>query len=175
MRYLRFADAEKLAAKLKEQATGITAGHRPGRSRRGGGGGAAGGGADRQEHHDLGRPETNALVITAPPKVMRALMSVIDKLDIRRAQVLLESILVEVSVDKTVDLGVNWAIDGSSDSNVPVGGFIQPIGGTSIVDLARAINDPSTVTSATNRSERRHWAHHGFGHELRRDPARPAD
>ena len=92
-------------------------------------------------------PETNALVITAPPKVMRALMTVIDKLDIRRAQVLLESILVEVSVDKTVDLGVNWAIDGSNDSNA-VGGFIQPIAGTSIVDLARAINDPSTVTSA---------------------------
>ena len=60
---------------------------------------------------------------------------------------LLESILVEVSADKTVDLGVNWAIDGSADSNA-VGGFIQPIGGTSIVDVARLINDPSTATSA---------------------------
>ncbi len=142
VRYLRFADAEKLAAKLKDQAT-VTAATTQGAPP------AAGAAAAAQVDKNItiwAEPETNALVITAPPKVMRALMSVIDKLDIRRAQVLLESILVEVSADKTVDLGVNWAIDGSSDSNA-VGGFIQPIGGTSIVDLARAINDPSTVTS----------------------------
>ncbi len=143
VRYLRFADAEKLAAKLKEQAT-VTAATTQGAAP------AAGAAAAAQVDKNItiwAEPETNALVITAPPKVMRALMTVIDKLDIRRAQVLLESILVEVSADKTVDLGVNWAIDGSQDSNA-VGGFIQPIGGTSIVDLARAINDPSTVTSA---------------------------
>ena len=143
VRYLRFADAEKLAAKLKEQATvtAATTGEQPGA------GGAAAAAAQIDKSITIwAEPETNALVITAPPKVMRALMSVIDKLDIRRAQVLLESILVEVSADKTVDLGVNWAIDGSQDSNA-VGGFIQPIGGTSIVDLARAINDPSTATS----------------------------
>lgn len=146
VRYLRFADAEKLAAKLKEQAT-VTAATTQGQ---GGGAPPAGGAAAANIDKNItiwAEPETNALVITAPPKVMRALMSVIDKLDIRRAQVLLESILVEVSADKTVDLGVNWAIDGSQDSNA-VGGFIQPIAGTSIVDLARAINDPSTVTSA---------------------------
>jgi general secretion pathway protein D len=141
VRYLRFADAEKLAAKLKEQATvtAATTGAQPG----------ATGAAAAQVDKNItiwAEPETNALVITAPPKVMRALSAVIDKLDIRRAQVLLESILVEVSADKTVDLGVNWAVDGSQDSNA-VGGFIQPIGGSSIVDLARAINDPSTVTS----------------------------
>ena len=146
VRYLRFADAEKLAAKLKEQAS-VTAATTQGQ---GGGAPPAGGAAAANIDKNItiwAEPETNALVITAPPKVMRALMTVIDKLDIRRAQVLLESILVEVSADKTIDLGVNWAIDGSQDSNA-VGGFIQPIGGTSIVDLARAINDPSTLTSA---------------------------
>jgi general secretion pathway protein D len=146
VRYLRFADAEKLAARLKEQApaTAAVAGGAPG-----GQPPAAAAAASQLDKNTTiwAEPETNALVITAPPKVMRGLMAVIDKLDIRRAQVLLESILVEVSVDKTVDLGVNWAIDGSNDSNA-VGGFIQPIAGTSIVDLARAINDPSTVTSA---------------------------
>jgi general secretion pathway protein D len=146
VRYLRFADAEKLAARLKEQApaTAAVAGGAPG-----GQPPAAAAAASQLDKNTTiwAEPETNALVITAPPKVMRGLMAVIDKLDIRRAQVLLESILVEVSVDKTVDLGVNWAIDGSADSNA-VGGFIQPIAGTSIVDLARAINDPSTVTSA---------------------------
>ena len=55
-------------------------------------------------------PETNALVITAPAKVMRSLMAVIDKLDIRRAQVLVEAIIVDVQVKKNAELGVNWAV-----------------------------------------------------------------
>jgi general secretion pathway protein D len=147
VRYLRFADAEKLAARLKEQApaTAAVAGGAP----PGGQQPAAAAAASQLDKNTTiwAEPETNALVITAPPKVMRGLMAVIDKLDIRRAQVLLESILVEVSADKTVDLGVNWAIDGSGDNNA-VGGFIQPIAGTSIVDVARLINDPSTATSA---------------------------
>ena len=55
-------------------------------------------------------PETNALVITAPAKVMRSLMSVVDKLDIRRMQVLVEAIIVDVNVNKNAELGVNWAV-----------------------------------------------------------------
>ncbi len=92
-------------------------------------------------------PETNALVITAPPKVMRSLMQVVDRLDIRRAQVLLEAMIVEVSRDASRDLGVNWIIDGSSDDFL-VGLFNQPISGVSLVDVARGIDDPSTVTAA---------------------------
>ena len=42
-------------------------------------------------------PQTNALVVTAPPKVMRSVMPIVDRLDIRRAQVLVEAILVEMS------------------------------------------------------------------------------
>ncbi|MGA0019635.1 MAG: type II secretion system protein GspD, partial [Steroidobacteraceae bacterium] len=91
-------------------------------------------------------PETNALVITAPAKVMKSLMGVVDKLDIRRAQVIVEAIIVEVSADKSAELGVNWLVDGSLADNA-VGGFIEPVGGVSIVDLARAANDPTTLTS----------------------------
>ncbi len=40
---------------------------------------------------------------------MRAIMDIIDKLDIRRAQVLVEAIIVEVDLDKSAELGVNWA------------------------------------------------------------------
>jgi len=39
---------------------------------------------------------------------MRAIMGIVDKLDIRRAQVLVEAVLVEVNMDKTSDIGVNW-------------------------------------------------------------------
>ncbi len=142
VRYLRFADAEKLAAKLKEQAT-VTA------AVTGGAPGQTPAAATQQLDRDItiwAEPETNALVVTAPPKVMRALMDVVDKLDIRRAQVHVEAILVEVSGDKTADLGVNWLVDGSGD-DFAVGGFIQPIAGTSIVEIIRGIDDPSTLTS----------------------------
>jgi general secretion pathway protein D len=70
----------------------------------------------------------------------------VDRLDIRRAQVLVEAIIVEVSGDKNVDLGVNWVMDGSRD-NIAAGGFVSPIGGTSIGDVIRAAQNPSAITS----------------------------
>ncbi len=143
VRYLRYADAEKLAAKLKEQSGAAVA--------------AAGGAAAAQAAAAPGgvdksvtiwaEPETNALVVTAPPKTMRSLMSVVDRLDVRRAQVIIEAMLVEVSNDASRDLGVNWIVDGSGD-NFLVGLFNQPIAGVSLGDVARAIEDPSSVTSA---------------------------
>ncbi len=91
-------------------------------------------------------PTNNALVITAPPKLMRAVNDIIDKLDIRRPQVLIEAIIAEVDVDKDAELGVNWA--AFSDGNtIPAGSFVSPVGGTSIVDLAGAVQNPSTVTT----------------------------
>jgi general secretion pathway protein D len=143
VRYLRYADAEKLAAKLKEQSGAAVA--------------AAGGAAAAQAAATpsavdksvtiWAEPETNALVITAPPKTMRSLMSVVDRLDVRRAQVIIEAMLVEVSNDASRDLGVNWIVDGSGD-NFLVGLFNQPIAGVSLGDIARGIQDPSSVQSA---------------------------
>lgn len=51
---------------------------------------------------------TNALVITAAPGIMRSLQSVIRQLDVRRAQVLVEAIIAEVSTTKAAELGVQW-------------------------------------------------------------------
>ncbi|HET8692250.1 MAG TPA: type II secretion system secretin GspD [Steroidobacteraceae bacterium] len=140
VRYLRYADAEKLAAKLKEQTGAAVA--------------AAGGAAAAQAAASpasvdksvtiWAEPETNALVVTAPPKTMRSLMQVVDQLDVRRAQVIIEAMLVEVSNDASRDLGVNWLIDGSGD-NLLVGLFNQPIAGTSIADIARGVQDPTTA------------------------------
>ena len=139
VRYLRYSDAEKIAVKLKEQLNGLQAAA---------GGTPSGPAASRGESGTTlwADPETNALVITAPPKIMRSLMSVVDRLDIRRAQVLVEAIIVEVSGDKNVDLGVNWVMDGSRD-NIAAGGFVSPIGGTSIGDVIRAAQNPSAITS----------------------------
>jgi len=86
-------------------------------------------------------------VITAPPKIMRAVMDIVDKLDIRRPQVLVEAIIAEVDVDKSAELGINWAAFSKGD-NVPAGSFVSPVGGTSIVDLAGAIQNPANVSTA---------------------------
>jgi general secretion pathway protein D len=138
VRYLRYADAEKIAAKLKEQL-GASGGAAPG---------AAGAGASAERSTTIwADPGTNALVVTAPAKQMNSLMAIVDRLDIRRAQVIVEAIIVEVSADKAAELGVNWVLDGTQDGNV-VGGFIEPVGGVSIIDLARAVNDPTTLASA---------------------------
>jgi len=140
VRYLNYADAEKLAGKLKEQsgASAAVAGQ-PAAPQ-------AAGVTDKSVTI-WAEPETNALVITAPPKTMRSLMSVIDRLDVRRAQVVIEAMLVEVSNDASRDLGVNWIVDGSGD-NFLVGLFNTPIAGVDIGDIAAAIDDPSSVTSA---------------------------
>jgi len=67
---------------------------------------------------------TNALVITAPPAVMRDLRQVIRRLDIRRPQVLIEAIIAEVSTGAGFNLGVQWRSTDitSSDQNGVVGG-----------------------------------------------------
>ncbi|MEO7774865.1 MAG: type II secretion system secretin GspD [Steroidobacteraceae bacterium] len=139
VRYLRYADAEKIAPKLKEQVTGVAQA-------------AAGGAASPAAAADRSTTiwadtETNSLIVTAPPKTMRSLMTIIDRLDIRRAQVLVEAIIVDVSTNKSADLGVNWAVfSNEAGTNVPVGGFIQPIAGSSIVNLAQTIANPTGAT-----------------------------
>src|SRR3977135_4505734 len=81
-------------------------------------------------------PQNNALVITAPPKIMRAIMGIVDKLDIRRRQVLVEALIVEVNSTKSAELGVNWAEFSKGNGTVPAAAFVSPVNNTSIVDLA---------------------------------------
>ncbi len=64
---------------------------------------------------------TNSLIITADPNQMAALESVIHRLDIRRAQVLVEAIIVEMEITDGADLGLQWLFaneDGAFGSNV---------------------------------------------------------
>jgi len=74
----------------------------------------------RQDAIVIADEATNALVITAPPSVMREMESIIQQLDIRRAQVLVEAIIAEVSDDFSRKLGVQMAAY-SPKSKGPVG------------------------------------------------------
>jgi general secretion pathway protein D len=155
VRYLKYADSEKIAAKLREQIQGIVTATQPAPGAGGAGGNAAApapvissasGGGDKSVAI-WAEPQTNALIVSAPPKAMRMVMSIVDRLDIRRAQVLVEAILVEMSVDKARDLGVNWVVgERDSDGNLlPAAGFINPISGTGIGEILQGILNPDSI------------------------------
>jgi general secretion pathway protein D len=126
VRYLRYADAEELSTKLQQhfsqQATAEGAAPSANSA------GAVSVWADTQ---------TNAIVVNAPPKLMRSLMSIVDKLDIRRAQVLVEAIIVEVRADNISNLGVTWAVDGSNANNA-IGITEFETGGATVLGLGSA-------------------------------------
>jgi general secretion pathway protein D len=123
VRYLRYADAEELATKLQTQYQKAAK--------------EQGGPAVTGDITIWADTPTNALIITAPPKIMRSMEQVIDKLDIRRLQVLLETIIVEVSAEKAADLGVTWAF-GDADLENAIG-VTQFDGLTGVTGLAGAV------------------------------------
>src|ERR1700688_2545295 len=147
VRYLRYADAEKIADKLKGQASASA------KAQGGPQGGAAptsAGGSNVDASVTIWADvATNALIMTAPPKIMRSLMAVIDKLDIRRAQVQVEALIVEVDVNKSSNLGVQWVLYGQGNSTVPAAVTNFPGSGTGIVNLAAAALGANTGTTTT--------------------------
>jgi general secretion pathway protein D len=145
VRYLLYADAEKLADKLKGQASAASKAQGGPQS---GGAPAAGGGSNVDASVTIWADvPTNSLIMTAPPKIMKSLMAVIDKLDIRRAQVEVEAMIVEVSVNKSSSLGVQWLLDGGSSLGYGITNL--PGAGSGIVDLAEAaLGVTGSATSA---------------------------
>lgn len=62
-------------------------------------------------------PSTNTLIISAPPPLYRSLREIIDQLDQRRAQVLVESLIVEVSAEDAAQFGIQWMVGGADISS----------------------------------------------------------
>jgi general secretion pathway protein D len=101
VRYLNYADAEDLATKLQAQF--------------GGGGGTAPAPAEGGVPPALSGPisiwadaGTNALVINAPERIREDMLAVINQIDIPRYQVQVDAIIVELTEEKTAQLGVTW-------------------------------------------------------------------
>ena len=78
-------------------------------------------------------PTTNSLIITAAEPQYRQIRAVIDRLDGRRAQVMVESLIIEVNADKAAEFGVQWqtAIGGTGAV-----GNNSSLAGTNIFNLA---------------------------------------
>lgn len=88
-------------------------------------------------------PGTNALVLTAPPDIMKALEDVIGQLDIRRAQVLIEALIVELSEGEGIELGAQYA-------NLETGSMVQYSNANAqIGQVAVGIKEAETVKGST--------------------------
>ncbi|MEM5431673.1 type II secretion system secretin GspD [Cupriavidus oxalaticus] len=85
-------------------------------------------------------PSTNSLIITASEPVYRNLRGVIDDLDARRAQVYIESMIVEVTATQASELGIQWQglISSSSGNNNVFAGTNFGTGGQNILNLTLA-------------------------------------
>ena len=91
-------------------------------------------------------PTTNTLIITASDSVYRDLRTVIDQLDARRAQVYIESLIVEVSAQKAAELGVQWGGVTGDSTGTRVGlltGFST--GGNNLINQAVAKVTPGGI------------------------------
>lgn len=141
--YLRNAEASKLAETLRailsgEARSAQTAAGQPPVA--GGAPAPAGAGIVQAD------PATNALIITAPENVYNSLRAVIDKLDARRAQIFVEALIAEVTIDKAAEFGIQWQspLSSSNPNRALVGGTNFGSGGSNIVNLATGSTLPST-------------------------------
>jgi general secretion pathway protein D len=139
--YLNYADAMDLASKLQAQF-GTAGGSGGGAARppaAGGAAAAAEGGATGPVTiwADAG---TNALVINAPERVRQDMLSVIKQIDIPRLQVAVDAIIVELTQQKSAELGVTWAV-GNNGHAAGLTNFSGTTGG--IVQLGQAAGSGS--------------------------------
>jgi general secretion pathway protein D len=95
---------------------------------------------------------TNALIVTANAEIMTSLQAVIERLDIRRAQVLVEAIIVEMQADKSRDLGIEWMFAGSNGGygSSSQGGAASLLGATA----GAAFSDVNDSNSGTDKDPR---------------------
>ncbi|MEF1288346.1 type II secretion system secretin GspD [Vibrio sp. M260118] len=117
--YLKYAKAEDLVDVLKGVSDNLQAEKSSGSK--------SSTSAKRNDVMIAAHPETNALVLTAPPDIMNALQDVIAQLDIRRAQVLIEALIVEMSEGDGLNFGIQWgsletgAVIQHSNAGAPIG------------------------------------------------------
>ncbi len=130
--YVRYGKAEELVPVLEATAATLT---------------EQGAGKDAPKTATIqAHAETNALVVTADPAVFRALASIVRQLDVRRAQILIEGVIVEVGDEFATEIGVQWQstnLEADADGNITNSGFL---GGTNFPGLIQ----PGIVGLAAN-------------------------
>ncbi|MFL6648471.1 MAG: type II secretion system secretin GspD [Sulfurifustaceae bacterium] len=151
--YLRNAEAAKLAEVLRGLLAGearsaqpqptVAIPAAPGAPRPGGAG-RSGAEASLIQADEA----TNALIINASDAVYNNLRAVIEKLDVRRAQVFVEALIAEITSDKASELGFQWAAAGRAGEGGIAG--LQNFRGGQDGGLVNVITNPATALGATN-------------------------
>jgi general secretion pathway protein D len=108
VRFLNYADAEEIASNLSSQFGGTPLVE------------------DAETAADLtggavtvwANPGTNSIVMSAPSRIQQEMMRIVDSLDIPRAQVHVQAIIVEMSDSRAAELGLTWIVDGSGGDRV---------------------------------------------------------
>ena len=127
--YLKYANAEDM--------TDILRGVSDAEIKEGEPSGQGGGERDEDEVVIQADANTNALIMTGAPNRLEGLESIVRQLDIRRAQVLVEAIIAEISQDKARELGVQFvAADTSDDGDRPAALTSFGSGGSNILEIA---------------------------------------
>lgn len=114
--YLKHADADQILPVLQQMVGQVAAVAAP----------SGDGAPARVQAGEAGRPSiarfegANALVVSAPPNLQRAVMGIVEQLDIRRAQVMVEALIVEISDGAARQLGVQFLLGGTGDSLIPL-------------------------------------------------------
>ena len=151
--YLEYADATEIAEVLTRVMQNIS------RLEEGGSNKRAGSGESTIEADE----GTNSLIITADTDEMAALEAVIARLDIRRAQVLIEAIIVEVTVLEGQELGLQWLFandNGVYGSNITtnearrnslsqLGGALVPDDGSENIGTREVAASLATMSGTT--------------------------
>jgi general secretion pathway protein D len=118
--YLKYSKAEDLVKVLKGVSDSISSEKKTSKAKS----------SNKRDISIEAHESTNALVITAQPDMLRSLEAVIRQLDVRRAQVLIEAIIVEVYETEGVSLGVQWGNENF--------GFTQFTNGTATIGAVAA-------------------------------------
>ncbi|MEP4391815.1 type II secretion system secretin GspD [Marinobacter sp.] len=141
---LSHADAENLTEILKGVMGEVA------KESTGGAGGSSGGsGSGRNTNFSVFADEgLNALVVRGEPSMMQEAEMIVQALDVRRAQVMIEAAIVEISDELGQDLGVQFALGSESSGSTPVAGSNFENVGNSLGDVLGAILSESLIEPA---------------------------
>jgi len=137
---LQNALAEDMAAVLAQLASMTTPASAPG-------GGAAATSGIRTFYKEVAvvaDKTTNCLIITATPQDYAVISNVIEQLDVMRPQVLVETLIAEVSLDFSRDLGIRWQTAATGGNNIGFGAVNESAGGSVVGSI---LGDATSVTA----------------------------
>lgn len=139
--YLKYAQAKALVPVLKGVSDTII------KEETGQQGGSNAVTINNSNLHIDAHEQTNSLVMSGSPHIIKTLESIILQLDIRRAQVLVEAIIAEVSDDTSKELGLQWLLYGGDNKQTTSLGSINfgSESRPSITSLATTATTDSTV------------------------------